>query len=120
MAVITGLDQVLYDAAKVDGANRVQTIRYITLPGIAPTYLVLLLLKVSNLLNQGFDQYYNFHNSLVADKIEVLDYYIYMLGFGRNQYSFGIAVGVLKSLVAILLLCFTNMIAKKIRGNTIV
>lgn len=120
MAAITGLDQELYDAAKVDGANKVQTIRYITIPGIAPTYLVLLLLKVSNLLNSGFDQYYQFYNSLVADKIEVLEYYIYRVSFGGGQYSFGIAVGILQSLVAILLLFITNAIAKKVRGNAIV
>ncbi|MBQ8233492.1 MAG: sugar ABC transporter permease [Lachnospiraceae bacterium] len=120
MAAITGLDQELYDAAKVDGANKVQTIRYITIPGIAPTYLVLLIMKVSRLLSSGFDQYYQFYNSLVADKIEVLEYYVYRLSFSGQQYSFGIAVGILQSLVAIILLFITNAIARKIRGSSIV
>lgn len=120
MAAITGIDMELYDAAKVDGANRVQLARYITLPGLMPTYTVLLLLAVSNLLNNGFDQYYVFWNSMVSDKIEVLDYYIYKLSFMSSQYSYSIAVGMLKSVVSIILLFAANRISKKLRGSSLV
>ena len=119
LAAITGLDPELYDAAKVDGANKLQLIRHITIPGIIPTYLVLLLLEVSNILSNGFEKYYMFWNSLVADKIEVLDYYIYKVGFTNGRYSYGIAIGMMKSLIAIALLFMVNFISKKLRGNSI-
>jgi len=120
IAVIAGIDSELYDAAKVDGTNRFQSIIHITVPGLIPTYLVLLLLSVSNLLNNGFDQYFVFYNSLVADKIEVLDYYVYKIGILVNDYSYSIAIGMLKTLVSIILLFTVNWISKRIRGESLV
>ncbi|MGO4274574.1 ABC transporter permease subunit, partial [Paenibacillus sp. TAF58] len=76
IAAIAGIDAELYDAAKVDGAGRFRMIWHITIPGIMPTFLVLLLLNISNMLSSSFDQYFVFYNPLVADKMEVLDYYI--------------------------------------------
>jgi len=119
LAAITGIDTELYDAAKVDGANKMQLIRHITMPGVVPTYLVLLLLEISNILSNGFEKYYMFWNSLVSDKIEVLDYYIYKIGFSVGRYSYAIAVGMVKSLVGIVLLFVVNYISKKLRGNSI-
>lgn len=119
LAAITGIDQELYDAGKMDGANKLQLIRYITIPGIIPTYLVLLFMSIGSILSNGFEKYYMFWNSLVADKIEVLDYYIYKLGFSSGQYSYAIAVGMVKSLVGIVLLFAANHFAKKIRGTSI-
>ena len=120
LAAITGIDQELYDAAKVDGANKLQTEWHITVPGLLPTYFVLLLLDISNLLNSGFEKYYVFWNSMVSDKIEVLDYYVYKLGFGSRQFSYGVAVGMTKSLVSILLLFVANYVSKKVRGNSLI
>lgn len=120
MASISGIDSELYDAASVDGANRVQKIWHVTVPGLLPTYFVLLLLSISNILSSGFDQYYVFWNALVADKIEVLDYYVYKLAFSLNQYSYSIAVGIVKSLVSILLLFTANWFSKKTRGTSMV
>ena len=120
MAAITGIDTELFDASKVDGANKIQTIRYITLPGLLPTFLVLFLLNVSNILNSGFEQYYVFWNTLVSDKIEVLDYYVYNLAFRTNQYPYSIAVGMMKSVVSIILLFVVNFVSKKVRGTSIV
>lgn len=117
MAAIVGIDSELYDAARVDGANKVQLIRHITLPGMVPTYLVLLLLSISNILSNGFDQYYLFWNSLVAQKIEVLDYYIYNVGLKTGLYSYSIAVCMLKSVVGICILLLANRISKKLRGE---
>lgn len=120
LAAITGVDQEVYDAAKVDGANKVQLIRYVILPVILPTYFVLLLMSISNLLNKGFEQYYVFWNPLVADKIEVLDYYIYKVGMKYGRYSFSVAAGIVKSIIGIVLLFLANAGAKKVRGNSIV
>ena len=120
IAAITGIDSELYDAAKVDGANKIQSILHITIPGIMPTYVVMFLLAVSNILSNGFDQYFMFYNPMVADKIEVLDYYVYKVGFYINDYSYSITLGMLKSILGIVLLFTANALLKKIRGESIV
>lgn len=120
LAAIAGIDSELYDASKVDGANRFQTIKNVTIPGLMPTYFVLLLLGISNILNSGFDQYFVFYNPMVASHIEVLDYYVYKVAMLANDYPFSIALGMYKSLIGILLLFMANSISKKVRGNPIV
>ena len=120
IAAITGIDSELYDAAKVDGANKIQPILHITIPGIMPTYVVMFLLAVSNSLCNGFDQYFMLYNPMVADKIEVLDYYVYKVGFYINDYSYSITLGMLKSILGIVLLFTANALSKKIRGESIV
>lgn len=119
-AAIAGVDGELYDAAMVDGAGRLQKIRYITIPCISSTYIVLLLLSVCNLLSNGLDQYMVFYNSMVADRIEVLDYFIYRVGIMMNDYSFATAVSIMKSAVSIILLFSVNAISKKVRGQSII
>ena len=104
----------------MDGANKLQSIWHITVPGILPTYVVMFLLAVSNILSNGFDQYFMFYNPMVADRIEVLDYYVYKVGFYINDYSYSITLGMLKSLIGIALLFMSNAISKKIRGNSII
>ena len=120
LAAIAGIDYELYNAADMDGAGRLEKIRYITLPGVAPTFFVLLLLAISNILSAGFEQYLVFYNSLVADSIEVIDYYVYRLGIITNDYSYGTAIGMTKSLVSILLLFLANMLSRKVRGSSII
>ena len=119
LAAIAGIDQEQYDAAKVDGAGKIQTIRHVTLPGLAMTYLVLLLLNISNLLASGFEKYFTFFNSLVSDRIEVLDYYVYKVGIVIGDYSMSVAISMFKSLISVVLLFTVNAIAKRVRGNSI-
>lgn len=119
-AAIAGLDSQLFDAAKIDGAGRFRCIWHITVPGLMPTFIVLLLLNVSNLLSNGFDQFFVFYNPLVAEKLEVLDYYIYRVAFHGNDYPFATAVGMCKTLISIALLFTVNLLAKKIRGQSII
>lgn len=120
IASISGIDAELYEAARVDGANRFHLIRYITVPGLIPTYFVLLLLGISNMLSNGFEQYFVFYNSLVADRIEVLDYYIYKIGILINDYSYSTVLGITKTVVSVALLFTANLLSKKIRGQSIV
>ncbi|MCL6457188.1 MAG: ABC transporter permease subunit [Gorillibacterium sp.] len=120
LAAIAGIDQELYDAAKVDGAGRFRTIWNITVPGILPTYFVLLLLSISNMLSNGFDQYYVFYNPLVATHIEVLDYYTYRVGMLNGDFSYSTALGITKTLISVFLLFSVNKIAKMVRGESIV
>ena len=119
-AAIAGIDSELYDAAGVDGAGRFQKILHITVPVISSTFFVLLLLQVSNLLALGIDQYLAFYNSMVADKILVLDLYVYRLGLITQDYSYATAVGIFKSLISIILLFSVNGLSKKLRGESLV
>lgn len=120
LAAIAGIDEELHDAARVDGASRFQRICHITVPGLTPTFIVLLLLKVGNLLSVGFEKYIVFNNSLMASRLEVIDVYTYRIGIGTQDYSFAIAVSILKSVVSILLLFSVNSLAKRIRGDSII
>jgi len=120
LASIAGIDQELYDAAKVDGAGRFRTIWNITVPGILPTFFVLLLLDISNMLSSGFDQYFVFYNPLVASNIEVLDYYTYRVGMLNSDFSYSTALGISKTVISITLLFTVNNLAKRIRGESII
>lgn len=118
-ASIAGLDQELYEAAMVDGAGRWARIRYITIPQLIPTYFVLLIMSIGNFLNTGVDQYLAFGNALNKEYIEVLDLYVYNLGIGNGQISYSVAAGMMKSLVALVLFAFANLISKKVRGTSV-
>ena len=118
-AAITGLDQEVYEAAMVDGASRWHKIRYITIPLLIPTFFVLLIMNIGNFLNSGIDQYLAFSNALNKDYIEVLDLYVYNLGIGSGQISFSVAVGIMKSVVAIVLFSVANFASKKVRGTSV-
>ena len=116
---MAGIDNELYDAASVDGAGRFKRVLHVTIPGLMPTFIVLLLLSVSNMLSAGFDQFFIFKNPIVADKLEVLDVYIYRLGILNNDFSYATAMGLLKTFVSVTLLGSVNLISKKVRGNSI-
>lgn len=120
MAALAGIDESIYEAARIDGAGRLNCALYITLPGLMPTFLIMTLLSISNFLSVGFDQYFVFNNYLVADKIEVLDLYVYRLGIKLNCYSLATAIGILKSVLSITLLFTVNKIVKKVRGEALV
>jgi len=81
---------------------------------------VLLLLGIGGMISVGFDQYFVFYNSLVADKIEVIDTFVFRIGVRKNDYSFATAVGILKTLISLSLLFTANWIAKRVRGEAII
>ncbi|MDR2483243.1 MAG: ABC transporter permease subunit [Treponema sp.] len=122
LAAIAGIDQELYEAARVDGAGRFRQILHITLPGLLPTYFVLLMLAIANLINNGMDQYYVFRNAMNKDAIEVLDLYVYNIGFGRSTTAgipFATAISMLKSAVSLSLLFAANRLSRILRGENI-
>jgi len=120
LAAIAGIDQSLYESAEIDGAGRFQKMWYITVPQLMPTYLVLLLLSIANLLNNGMEQYYVFQNAFNKEYIQVLDLYVYNIGMTGNSLSMATAVGMLKSVISVILLFTVNAIAKRVRGQSIV
>jgi putative aldouronate transport system permease protein len=120
LASIAGIDQSLYESARIDGAGRFQLMRYITIPQLMPTYLVLLLLSIANILNNGMEQYYVFQNAFNKEWIQVLDLYVYNIGMTGNSLSLATAIGMLKSLISVALLLTVNAVSKRVRGESIV
>ncbi len=120
VAGIAGIDQQLYEAARVDGANRFHCIWHITIPGLIPTYMVMLLMSIAGILSNGMEQYLVFSNPYNGNYIEVLDLYVYNLGIGNNQLSVSTVIGILKSLIAVVLLFGANGISKAVRGESII
>lgn len=119
IAAISSIDDELIQAAKVDGATRMQVIWHITIPSLLPTYFVLLVLNVANFLNNGMEQYYVFQNAFNKDYIQVLDLYVYNMAMGSGGYSVSVAISMLKSIVSLVLLFIVNRASKSIRGESI-
>ena len=120
IAAITGIDDSLMEAAMIDGASRMQRIWHVTIPCILPTYFVLVMLSLANFLSNGMEQYFVFANSFNKAKIEVLDLYVYNLAMGSGGYSLSTAISILKTFVSIILLCVTNWVSKRIRGESLI
>ena len=119
LAAIAGIDKSMYEAADIDGANRWSKMLFITLPSILPTITVYLILAVSGILNSGFDQIWIFRNQMNLDRSEVIDTYVYQYGILKKRHSYATAIGLVKSLVAFVLLIFSNTLSKKLTGRGI-
>lgn len=119
LAAISGIDPELYQAAYVDGANRFRRIWHITLPGIRPIFIILLIMSVGNLIRIGFEKQFLLGNSLVADYSQVLDLYSLNYGINLLRFSFGTAIGMFNSVVSIILLVLSNGLFRKITGESV-
>lgn len=113
LAAITAIDPSLYEAASVDGAGRWAKIKYITLPGIKPTIMILLLMNVGNVLNAGFEVQYLLGNGLVQSVSQTIDIYVLKWGISQGDYAIGTAAGIFKSVVSIILIVIANQMAKR-------
>ncbi|MGY3665041.1 MAG: ABC transporter permease [Roseburia sp. 1XD42-69] len=113
LSAITAIDPSLYEAASMDGAGRWAKIKHITLPGIRPTIMILLLMNVGNVLNAGFEIQYLLGNGLVKSVSETIDIYVLKWGISQNDFSLGTAAGIFKSLVSIILIVIANQMAKR-------
>lgn len=113
LAAILGIDSALYEAARVDGANRLQSIWHITLPGIRSVTIILLLMSVGNILDAGFDQIYVLYNERVYAVGDIIDTWVYRTGMNNMNFELASAVGLFKSLVGTALLCSMNWLARR-------
>lgn len=120
IAALAGIDQEQYEAAEVDGASRFQKIWYITVPGLLPTYFVLLLMSIANLINNGMEQYFVFQNAMNKEYIEVLDLFVYNQGMTGYNYSYATAISMLKSIISVTLLFVANGMSKLFRGESVI
>ncbi|MDR0999508.1 MAG: ABC transporter permease subunit [Clostridiales bacterium] len=117
LAAISGIDEQMIEAARVDGASKLQIIMRITIPSLLPTYFVLVMLSLANFLSNGMEQFFVFQNAFNKDSIQVLDLYVYNIAMGSGGYSLSTAVSVLKSVVSVGLLALVNTASKKVRGE---
>lgn len=120
LAAMTGINKELYDAADVDGASRLRRIWHITIPGISSTIIVLLILKIGDMVDIGFDRPFIIGNVIVRDFSDVLSTFIYRIGLQTGQFSNATAVGLFQAVVGLLFILTANYIAKKTTGDGIV
>ncbi len=114
LAAIAGINSELYEAASVDGAGRFQKMWHITLPGIKPTIVILLIMAIGNILGSGFDRPFALQNNLVMSWAEVLSTYIYRYGIKGLQFSLTTAVGLFQSIVGVIFLLGANYLSRKL------
>jgi putative aldouronate transport system permease protein len=119
LAAMTGIDPGLYEAAKMDGAGRTRQAWHITLPGIAPVMVLLLILSIGGLLNAGFEKVLLLYSPAVYEVADIIDTYVYREGLSKLDYSFATAVGLFKNVLAMFLILGANYIAKKMNQTGI-
>ena len=118
LAALSGIDVDQYEAAKLDGANRWQTMLHVTLPNLKPTIIVMLVLSIGNLMTGGFDQIFNLSNPAVEEVSEILDMYIYRVTFGSvPDFGFSMAISLFRSLVNCMFLIVADKGSKKLGGS---
>ncbi|MDQ1908980.1 ABC transporter permease subunit [Paenibacillus sp. GD4] len=114
LAAMTGIDKQLYEAAEADGAGRFRKIWHITLPGIRPTIVILLILQLGNIMAINFDRPFNIQNNLVMDFGDVISTYVYRVGIQSANFSVGAAVGLFQSVICLVFLLTSNFISRKL------
>ncbi len=119
LAAITAIDPGLHEAAAIDGASWRKRVRHITLPGMMPIILLMAAMNLSSILSAGFDQVYNLYSPMVYETGDILDTYVYRMGLISRQYSFGTAVGLLKSIIGMALMLGSNGLARKFADRKI-
>lgn len=119
LAALAGVDPSLYEAAKVDGANRLQKILNVDLPGILPAAVIILILSVGNIMALGFEKMYLLQNPLNLSTSEIISTYVYKIGLLNANYSFATAVGLFNSLINLVLLLVVNAIAKRASNTSL-
>lgn len=116
-AAISGVDQELYEAADLDGASRIQKMRYVTLPCIKGTIVIMVIFAVAGIMNNNFDQIFVLQNPFNIERSEVIDTYIYKVGMQQLQFGMAAAVNIFKSILAIILLGIANFVSNKLTDN---
>lgn len=118
-AAITGVDPLLYEAAYMDGAGRWRQIWHVTLPGIAPTIVILLILRIGNLMSLGWERIILLYNEMIYETADVISTYVYRRGVVLMEYSYAAAVGLMNSAINVLLLLSANMLSRRISDTSL-
>jgi putative aldouronate transport system permease protein len=116
LATIASIEQQLYEAARIDGANRWKQLRFITLPGIMPAVIILLILNAGSLFSADFDQMINLQNGVIQLDTDVINTYSFYVGVMQRRYAEGTAISLFQAVINFALVWCTNLVAKKVRG----
>lgn len=119
LAALSAIDQQLYEAAKIDGANKWKQILNVTIPGIMPTIMIMLIIRIGNLLNLSFEKIILLYNPSTYETSDVLSTYVYRTGLVNAQYDLGAAVGLFEAVVAFVLVYGANRLSKKMTQNSL-
>lgn len=118
-AALSNVDPGLYEAARIDGASKLQKIWYIDLPSILPTMVIMLILRCGQIMSVGYEKVYLMQNSLNASTSEIISTYVYKVGLQQAQYSFSAAVGLFNSVINMILLVSVNMISRRVNETSL-
>lgn len=119
LSALTGVDQEVVEAAMIDGANRWQRIRHVTLPAIAPTISTMLIMNLGKLMNLGYEKVLLLYNGSTYETADVISTYVYRRGILSNDFSYATAVGLFQSVIGVILLISANKISKKISETSL-
>lgn len=117
IAAINSISPTLYDAATVDGCNRLQQALKITLPSIMPTIITVFILNLGFFMNAGFDQVFNMMNDAVINTVDIIDTYVYRVGLTKGNFSLGTAAGLFKGAIGIVLILGTDRLSRRVSGE---
>ncbi len=117
IAALTGVSQELHEAAKIDGANKIQRILHVDLPAILPTMIILLIMNCGSILNVGYEKVYLLQNSLNTPVSEVISTYIYKIGLQQQKFSYSTAIGLFNNIVNFIILVTVNKFSRKASGT---
>lgn len=117
LAAIIGIDQSLYEAAELDGANRWQKVLHVTIPGIVPTIATLFILNMGMFLSADLNQVINFLNDVNRGQIDILDTYVYRIGLKTGEYSLATAAGLFKAVFGMILILSAHFVSKRLTGK---
>lgn len=119
LAALSSVDTQLYDAARIDGANRWQIIRYVELPTLVPTMIILLILNMGGILNTGFEKIFLMQNTRNLPVSEVISTYVYKIGILSSQFSYSTAIGLFNTLINFIFLVATNALARRYSDSSL-
>ncbi|WP_432491481.1 ABC transporter permease [Kineococcus auxinigenes] len=119
LAALTTIDDSLYEAARIDGANRWQQTWHVTLPGIAPTVVTLLILNIGSFLAVGFEKVLLLQNPLTYETGDVISTYLYRVGLQSNSFSYATAIGLFESLIGLVLVLSANAVSRRVAGSSL-
>ena len=113
LAALSGIDQELYEAARIDGANKWQQVLHVTLPGLAPTIIIMFILRMGSVLNVGYEKIILLYSPLIYETSDVISSYVYRIGICQQSWSYSAAVGLLNSVASFVIIMITNAISAK-------
>ena len=119
VAALAGIDKSLYEAAKIDGANRFQRILHVTIPGILDTIMIMLILRIGQMMSVGYEKTILLYNSQVYETADIISSYVYRMGLLEADYGYSTAVSLFNSVINLILLCVTNTLSKKFTESSL-